>query len=150
MAGKVDIVFGNETEEFTLVKVTCNSGYVLNGPEYVNCQQGTWRSEFPICTEEEMSSAVGVGIVCTIVLLILGCVMVIAKKRKEATKKKIDTQASLLTTLIEEDPMVDLCERKFPQSTVKAWKDITIERELGSGQFGKVYKGFLHLGKYQR
>ena len=53
-------------------------------------------------------------------------------------------------TLIEEDPMVDLFDRKFPQSTVKAWKDITLERKLGSGQFGKVYKGFLHLGKYTR
>ena len=55
-----------------------------------------------------------------------------------------------LETLIEEDPMVDLFDRKFPQSTVKAWKDITLERKLGSGQFGKVYKGFLHLGKYTR
>ena len=45
---------------------------------------------------------------------------------------------------IEEDPMIDLWDRKFPQSTVKAWKDIIIERELGSGQFGKVYKGFLN------
>ena len=52
--------------------------------------------------------------------------------------------------MIEEDPMVDIFDRKFPQSTVKAWKYITLEKELGSGQFGKVYKGFLHIGKYTR
>ena len=53
-------------------------------------------------------------------------------------------QQTLETTLLEEDPMVDIDDRKFPQSVVKASKDITIERELGSGQFGKVYKGFLN------
>ena len=52
--------------------------------------------------------------------------------------------------MVDQDPMVDVCDRKFPQSTVKAWKDITIEKELGAGQFGKVYQGFLHLGKYAR
>ena len=70
---------------------------------------------------------------------------VIFKKRRFSQKK-----SSNLETLIEEDPMVNLFDRKFPQSTVKAWKDITLEKELGSGQFGKVYKGFLHLGKYTR
>ena len=70
---------------------------------------------------------------------------VLVKKRRVSQKKSPN-----LETLIEEDPMVDLFDKKFPQSTVKAWKDITFEKELGSGQFGKVYKGFLHLGKYTR
>ena len=74
-------------------------------------------------------------------------VTLIAKKRRVSQKKSPNLE---LETLIEEDPMVDLFDRKFPQSTVKAWKDITLEKELGSGQFGKVYKGFLHLGKYTR
>ena len=67
------------------------------------------------------------------------------KRRKEK-----GSVATINLETIEEDPMVDLWDRKFPQSTVKAWKDITLEKELGSGQFGKVYKGFLHLGKYTR
>ena len=61
-------------------------------------------------------------------------------KRREENPTEMETMIGT----IEEDPMVDLCDRKFPQSTIKAWKDITIERELGSGQFGKVYKGFLN------
>ena len=92
----------------------------------------------------EMSSAsLGVGIASIFALIIVGGVIVIAKKKQVSKKKEIETQVSLL------DPMVDLCDRKFPQSTVKAWKDITIERELGAGQFGKVYKGFLNT-KYTR
>ena len=87
-----------------------------------------------------------VGIFVAILLIIVGAV--IAKKRWVSQKKSPNLKT--LETLIEEDPMVDLFDRKFPQSTVKAWKDITLEKELGSGQFGKVYKGFLHLGKYTR
>ena len=83
------------------------------------------------------------GLFVAILLIIVGAVIV--KKRRVSQKKGPN-----LETLIEEDPMVDLFDRKFPQSTVKAWKDITLEKELGSGQFGKVYKGFLHLGKYTR
>ena len=52
--------------------------------------------------------------------------------------------------MVDQDRMVDVCGRLFPQSTVKAWKDITLEGELGAGQFGKVYKGFLDLGQYAR
>ena len=61
------------------------------------------------------------------------------KRRKEK-----GSVVAINSETIEEDPIVTLWDRKFPQSTVKAWKDITIERELGSGQFGKVYKGFLN------
>jgi hypothetical protein len=87
-----------------------------------------------------------VGIFVAILLIIVGAV--IAKKRWVLQKKRPNLKT--LESLIEEDPLVDLFDRKFPQSTVKAWKDITLERKLGSGQFGKVYKGFLHLGKYTR
>ena len=75
--------------------------------------------------------------------MVVAAVIVIAKKRRVSQKKSPNIE-------LLEDPMVDLFDRKFPQSTVKAWKDITLERELGSGQFGKVYKGFLHHGEYTR
>ena len=52
--------------------------------------------------------------------------------------------------MVDQDPIVDVCGRTFPQSTVKAWKDITLEGELGAGQFGKVYKGFLNLSQYAK
>ena len=40
--------------------------------------------------------------------------------------------------------------KKFPKETVMSWSDIKKERAIGSGQFGQVYKGFLHLSDYQR
>jgi hypothetical protein len=108
-----------------------------------NCSHSKMAFKFDI--KKEMASAsLGVGVASTLALIIIGGVIVIAKKKQLSKKKKTEKQDSLLTTLIEEDPMVDLCDRKFPQSTVKAWKDITLERELGAGQFGKVYKGFLN------
>ena len=89
-----------------------------------------------------------IGITLALALMAVGAAVLFAKKRKVLQKKRPTLKT--LETLTEEDPMVDLFDRKFPQSTVKAWKDITLEKELGSGQFGKVYKGFLHLGKYTR
>ena len=86
------------------------------------------------------------GLFVAILLIIVGAVIV--KKRRVTQKKSPNLRK--LETMIEEDPMVDIFDRKFPQSTVKAWKYITLEKELGSGQFGKVYKGFLHIGKYTR
>ena len=51
---------------------------------------------------------------------------VIVKKRRVTQKKSPNVRK--LETMIEEDPMVDIFDRKFPQSTVKAWKYITLEK----------------------
>ena len=82
-------------------------------------------------------------VIITLLIVISSIVTVcyyfyVKRKKEKARMETIDLGT------IEEDPMIDLWDRKFPQSTVKAWKDISIERELGSGQFGKVYKGFLN------
>ena len=51
---------------------------------------------------------------------------------------------------VPEETDVIIFGQKFPKDTVKNWNDIKKEKTLGSGQFGIVYKGFLHLNKYTR
>ena len=40
--------------------------------------------------------------------------------------------------------------KEFCPSVIKDWSDIDIKKEIGEGNFGKVYKGYLHLNKVQR
>ena len=43
------------------------------------------------------------------------------------------------------------CELKtFCPGVIKDWSDIDIKKEIGEGNFGKVYKGYLHLNEVQR
>jgi hypothetical protein len=131
---QINLIFGPKFDYSQTYELKCSK----------NHSHSKMAFKFEIKKEDMASASLGVGIASTVALIIVGGVIVIAKKMSK--KKKKEKEDSLITNLLEEVPMVDLCERKFPQSTVKAWKDITIEKELGSGQFGKVYKGFLHLG----
>ena len=36
-------------------------------------------------------------------------------------------------------------KRTFPVEFVKDWADVEIAGQIGNGNFGKVYKGFLNL-----
>ena len=49
-----------------------------------------------------------------------------------------------------ENEITDICGRQFPANVVKEWSDINIEKEIGCGDFGKVYQGYLHMNKVQR
>ena len=49
-----------------------------------------------------------------------------------------------------ENERIDICGREFPANVVKEWSDINIDKEIGSGDFGKVYQGYLHLNNVQR
>ena len=66
------------------------------------------------------------------------------RTRNASISSKNDQNDSLL-----DNSNVDICGRKFPKSIVKEWTAITLGQELGGGQFGKVYKGFLHLNELQ-
>ena len=59
------------------------------------------------------------------------------------------TMASIPLRQVEESSFF-VFGKKFPESTVKNWSDITFGKEIGDGAFGKVYKGFLHQSKHER
>ena len=40
--------------------------------------------------------------------------------------------------------------RLFPAGVVIKYQDITIQKEIGKGNFGKVYQGHLNLSEVQR
>ena len=40
--------------------------------------------------------------------------------------------------------------KEFSPGVIKDWSDINIKKEIGEGNFGKVYKGYLHLNEVQR
>ena len=60
-----------------------------------------------------------------------------------------DIRSSNRQTLLGKNS-VDIFGRKFPVGVVKQWSDINIKEEIGEGNFGKVYHGFLHLNEVQR
>ena len=42
---------------------------------------------------------------------------------------------------------IEINGRRFPIDTVFGWSDITINKEIGKGSFGKVYQGYLDLSQ---
>ena len=40
--------------------------------------------------------------------------------------------------------------RSFPAGIVIKWSDIKMEREIGQGNFGKVYQGHVNMNEVQR
>jgi hypothetical protein len=40
--------------------------------------------------------------------------------------------------------------RSFPAGIVIKWSDIKMEREIGRGNFGKVYQGYVNMNQVQR
>ena len=45
---------------------------------------------------------------------------------------------------------VDIKGRSFPEGVVIKWSDISINKEIGEGNFGKVYQGYLDMHEIQR
>ena len=40
--------------------------------------------------------------------------------------------------------------KEFSPEVIKDWSNINIKNEIGEGNFGKVFKGYLHLNDVQR
>ena len=97
------------------------------------------------------SASLGPGIACAIFLFAIGIVLIANRRKSKQTRPKITLSNQEEEEIIShKDDLIDICGLQFPKSTIKDWKDITLGKELGGGQFGKVYKGFLHLSDYQR
>ena len=97
------------------------------------------------------SASLGPGIVFAIFLFAIGIVLIANRQKSRQTLSKLTSSNQEEEEIIShKDDLVDICGLQFPKSTIKDWKDITLGKELGGGQFGKVYKGFLHLSDYQR
>ena len=45
---------------------------------------------------------------------------------------------------------IEIYGRSFPSGIVINWSDIKIRREIGEGNFGKVYQGYLYMNEVQR
>ena len=72
--------------------------------------------------------------------------MPIIAGQKEKMKMKT------MKNMLDEDHKTEivLCGIAFPKSAVKNREDFTIQKELGSGAFGAVYQGHLHIGPFAR
>ena len=101
--------------------------------------------------EINYQTSLALGIASAFFLLIVGLIIIIKRRKSE---KNDSSNSEIIPLDPPEAPpdhsFVEICNRKFPKSTVKEWIDIKRGDQLGSGHFGNVYKGFLHLSEYQR
>ena len=57
--------------------------------------------------------------------------------------------ASYIGSAIEHSS-IEIDGRSFPPGIVISWSDIKMEREIGQGNFGKVYQGYVNMNEVQR
>ena len=97
------------------------------------------------------SMKVGIGVASVFIIAVFGAVLIV---KKQKSMKKLDMHntinASEKLPFASVDSEVMIWGRNFPKSTVKDWNDIEKGKKLGGGQFGLVYRGYLHLSEYQR
>ena len=65
-----------------------------------------------------------------------------------------EVELQVLTTNGNPPPLqqsnIEIDGRLFPAGIVISWSDIKIEREIGQGNFGKVYQGYVNMNEVQR
>ena len=110
--------------------------------------------KFHIPKKAVISSAsmeIGIGVASVFIIIVFGAFVII---KKQKSMKKLDlhntTDDSEKLPFAPVDSEIMIWGRNFPKSTVKDWNDIEKGKKLGGGQFGLVYRGYLHLSEYQR
>jgi hypothetical protein len=83
------------------------------------------------------------------VILPITPIIALKRWRKKKAKKQLKDELSLPIGPSEHEN-IEICGRVFPKSTVKDFSDISFRKEIGTGNFGKVFKGVLDLSEYQR
>ena len=63
---------------------------------------------------------------------------------------EVELTANGPTPPLPQSSNVEIDGRLFPAGIVISWSDIKMEREIGQGNFGKVYQGYVNMNEVQR
>ena len=102
-----------------------------------NSEMKNWGYCIETCPNEDIDWSTIVGVTISICFLLFVSILIVfcyyakRNKGKQGENKIIEG-------------------RSFHAGIVIKWSDIKMEREIGEGNFGKVYRGYLHLNEIQR
>ena len=82
------------------------------------------------------SSTISIAIISITVLILLSIIIIYCCYVKRNKGK--------------EESCVEIEGRSFPAGIVIKWSDIKMGREIGQGNFGKVYQGYVNMHQVQR
>ena len=76
-------------------------------------------------------------------------IVIIMIKKQAKLRKRLKLREIVLNSTYERTE-VTIHKRTFPPEFVKDWRDVKIVEQIGKGNFGKVFKGFLSLDSVAR
>ena len=167
---KIEDAYSNYANT-SIVEYKCYEPYYkLIGDPVINClENGSWATQNFTCKEvltkmhpwdlkrptdknENTTTITIISILVIIFIIIVIIVIIYFVKRNRISNDsnyQVDNNANESVEVLSKENQ-NICGRKFPANIVKNWSDITIHKEVGKGNFGKVYQAYLHLNEVQR